>query len=115
MEHIFEIIEDRETDREYEVVVDCPDCANVGYAMAVLANGIFDLKSINVYPAWRGQGLGTKIMERVIDWAKLQGACVLTGSFFPDPGMDEQLRAFYERLGIKVTPDLKLYKDFLRR
>lgn len=112
MEHIFEIIENN----EYEIIAEGPDGQGIGYAMACLVGSdTLDLRSIIVYPGWRDSGLGTTIMQKMFSWAQEQGARVLTGSFFPDPGMDEQLRAFYERLGIKVTPDLKLYKDFLRR
>lgn len=70
--------------------------------------GSYLLTSIEVGHEARGQGVGSRLLKRVLDDADKEGV-VLYLDIQPDgTGLDErQLRAWYERRGFRHAPNLE--------
>lgn len=74
----------------------------VGFALADVADGQAYLSEIDVHPEHARQGLGTRLVRAVVDWAAARPfAYVLLVTFRHLPWN----APFYERLGFVALPD----------
>ncbi|WP_426957194.1 GNAT family N-acetyltransferase [Muricoccus radiodurans] len=90
-------------DREMAFVASIPDEAGdriVGVARLVLAAGSEEGEfAIIVDPGWKGTGLGTHLMGRLLDWGRAQGLRRVSGQVLAD---NAPMLAFVRRLGFAV-------------
>jgi GNAT superfamily N-acetyltransferase len=77
----------------------------VGFALAVILDGVPHLDELSVHPEHGRRGLGAALVSAVIEWADRFGDAGLTLSTFRDVPWNAP---FYERLGFRVVaePDL---------
>lgn len=70
-------------------------CRLIGYA-AIVSNNVTDayIQDIMVHPEYRGRGIGTQIMERLLSRLKEDGIFMVSVIYG-----DEALRPFYEKFG----------------
>lgn len=100
-----------EADIDHGIRVTAKEADNtVGFGMATLQGPVLFLDSIHVIPPFRGKGLGTAIIDACIKWGQQQGAQFLKGEFKPEFGNETLVRPFYEKKGIEITPEGKLFK-----
>jgi GNAT superfamily N-acetyltransferase len=91
------------------VAVDGQD-APVGFAFVEMIDGIAHLDELDVHPTHGRRGLGTALVEAVIDWARSQGLAGVTLTTFRDVAWN---MPFYSRMGFHVldaselTPELR--------
>lgn len=100
----------RVTDREYvreaqragRLWVALAGAHPVGFALADVADGAAYLSEIDVHPDHARQGLGTRLVQVVVDWAAAHRFdCVLLVTFRHLPWN----APFYERLGFVALPE----------
>ena len=100
----------RVTDREYLREAQCDrrlwvalaGSRPVGFALADVADGEAYLSEIDVHPEHARQGLGTRLVRAVVEWAAAHGfACLLLVTFRHLPWN----APFYARLGFVALPD----------
>jgi ribosomal-protein-alanine N-acetyltransferase len=83
------------------------DGETVGYVVgAKRRDGSGHVISIAVRPEWRRRGIGTKLMEALLDAFKKRG---LRKAVLEVAVSNREAIAFYERLGFKATALLKGY------
>lgn len=93
-----------------EVVEDEP----AGYAHGVFVDGHPHLEQVSVDPALQRRGVGRALVNVVADWARDQGATVLTLTTFRDVAWNAPL---YERLAfveiepVDLSPGLRAVRD----
>lgn len=92
------------------IIVKQEDGPTLGYGIAVIEGGTLLLETIQVLRRHRGKGFGRQIINSLLQWGTENGATELTGVFTPDTGEEEPVRAFYEKMGIEITPERKLRK-----
>lgn len=68
----------------------------VGYAMADIVDGGAHLDEMDVVPDYGRRGIGSRLVQRVIDWARAEGFPVLTLVTFRHLPWNAP---FYEKLG----------------
>ena len=92
----------REAQRDGRLWVALAAARPVGFALAEVADGQGYLSEIDVHPEHARQGLGTRLVRAVIDWAAARPfACVLLVTFRHLPWN----APFYARLGFVALPD----------
>lgn len=70
------------------------------------------LESIEVSRNMRRQGIGSKIIQKLVNYAKGQGADLIVGKVLPFSGSSyEEVCSFYKRNGFQVDNDGILFKD----
>lgn len=74
----------------------------IGYAMVELVDGHAHLGQISVMPERHGQGVGTRLLDAVVDWAREQGHAEVTLTTFRDVPFNAPL---YAKRGYVVVPD----------
>ena len=67
----------------------------VGFALAVMLDGQPHLEELDVLPGWGRRGLGTALVNAVVEWARGKGFAMLTLRTFRDVAWNGP---FYERL-----------------
>ena len=70
-----------------------------GYAMLELHSGELHVSWINVHPAERGSGFGTKLMNLIVEYARRRGVARVTGFIDTHDGDVEARIRFFKRLG----------------
>jgi GNAT superfamily N-acetyltransferase len=78
-----------------------PD-APVGYAWIEIVDGHTHLEQLSVLPELGGQGIGTRLLDAVADWARDRGDTEITLTTFRDVPFNEPL---YLRRGFEAIPD----------
>lgn len=92
----------KEAQRDGRLWVALGDTRPVGFALADVADGAAYLSEIDVHPEHARQGLGTRLVQVVVDWAAAQRfACVLLVTFRHLPWN----APFYARLGFVALPE----------
>ena len=81
-------------------VVAVVDGAWVGMARGYLELPVAHLIAVYVKPAWRGRGVGQRVSEVVVEWARERGASTILLSV---SDWNEGARRVYERLGFAAT------------
>ena len=81
-------------------VVAVVDGAWVGMARGYLELAVAHLIAVYVKPAWRGRGVGHRVSEAVVEWARERGAPEIRLSV---SDWNEGARRVYERLGFAPT------------
>jgi len=76
-----------------------PDGLPVGFAVVQIIDGLAHLEEISVHPAHGRQGLGTRLVERICEWAKDEGYPAVTHSTYRYIPWNAP---FYEWLGFRV-------------
>lgn len=77
----------------------------VGFAQVeMLASGLPHLEEVGVHPSHGRQGLGTRLMTAVCDWAERHRYERLTLTTFRDAPFN---MPFYEKLGFSELPDVE--------
>jgi GNAT superfamily N-acetyltransferase len=90
-------------------------------ALRTLEPGIVELKRMYVRPAWRGQHVGSQLLDRLLDQAAELGASTIrldTARFMHDAQGLYRSRGFAERLpypGTEIPPDFQQYWAFFER
>jgi diamine N-acetyltransferase len=83
----------------------------IGYAVATLSQaGTGEIDSIFVEEAFRGKGVGERLMKRALSWldecgAKMKSIAVATGN--------ERVFGFYQRFGFYPITTTLMQSDFL--
>lgn len=84
----------------------------VGFAIAIRESNAAFLQEIDVRPAHQRQGLGRRLINEVIRWARAQEfSCVLLTTFEHVPWN----APFYSRLGFRKLADDELTRELLDR
>jgi GNAT superfamily N-acetyltransferase len=76
--------------------------APVGYARVELVDGHAHLEQLSVEPAAGGQGIGTALIETVVDWARARGDAEVTLTTFRDVPFNGPL---YAKRGFRVVEE----------
>jgi GNAT superfamily N-acetyltransferase len=82
----------------------------VGYAWVELVDGHAHLEQLSVLPSRGGQGIGTALIEAVVDWARARDDAEVTLTTFRDVAFNAPLyakRGFVELPERKWTPGLR--------
>jgi GNAT superfamily N-acetyltransferase len=74
----------------------------VGYALVDLVDGHAHLEQISVVPEAGRQGVGTALIEAVVDWARARGDAAVTLTTFRDVPFNAPL---YARRGFVVVDE----------
>lgn len=74
----------------------------VGFAMVEPIDAGLHLEELSVDPPWGGQGLGTRLLERVAQHARAIGAAAVTLTTFADVPWNGP---YYRRRGFAVVPE----------
>lgn len=82
-----------------QVWVGCRDGIPVGMAIASACEGLAYLEEMDVVPEHGRRGLGTRLLERVCEWAREQGYVAVTLSTFATVPWNGP---FYERHGFRA-------------
>ena len=91
-----------EAQRERRLWVALAGARPVGFALADVADGEAYLSEIDVHPEHARQGLGTRLVRAVVEWAVVRGfACLVLVTFRHLPWN----APFYSRLGFVALPD----------
>jgi GNAT superfamily N-acetyltransferase/uncharacterized damage-inducible protein DinB len=77
----------------------------VGFAQAMILDGVAHLDEIDVVPEQMRKGVGSKLIETVCQWAGHAGYSKITLSTFRDVPWN---RPFYERRGFRVVDPVSL-------
>lgn len=92
----------REAQRDERLWVALARTRPVGFALADVVDGEAYLSEIDVHPEHARQGLGTRLVRAVVEWAGARSfACVLLVTFRHLPWN----APFYARLGFVALPD----------
>jgi GNAT superfamily N-acetyltransferase len=92
------------------VAADAGDRA-VGFALATVLGELPHLEELSVHPDHGRRGLGRRLVEAVIAWARARNAPALTLSTFRDVAWNAP---FYARIGFAVVPVETLDAELLR-
>ncbi|MCK2244460.1 MULTISPECIES: GNAT family N-acetyltransferase [unclassified Crossiella] len=90
-------------------------------ALRTLAPGIVEIKRMYVRPAWRGQGVGSRLLDGLVDQAIRLGASTIrldTARFMADAQGMYRSRGFAQREpypGTEIPPHLQQYWFFFER
>lgn len=80
----------------------------VGYAMIEIFDGLAHLDDLDVHPEYARQGIGTALLQVVIDWAKREQYAAVTLVTFRHLVWNAP---FYEKFGFKEIKDEALNPD----
>ncbi|TAJ95933.1 MAG: GNAT family N-acetyltransferase [Gammaproteobacteria bacterium] len=98
---------------QYNVVAACAGDVIVGFGSlceshALYAEGTFGiLQELYVLPEYRSQGVGAKLLEKIVEFARKKGWRRLELATPPLPEFDGSVR-FYEKNGFELTSGRKL-------
>ena len=73
-----------------------------GYALADVMDGAAHLEQVTVDPDWGRRGIGRRLIDAVVGWAKADGRSALTLLTFRDVPWNGP---YYARLGFAELPD----------
>jgi GNAT superfamily N-acetyltransferase len=73
-----------------------------GYALADVLDGAAHLEQVTVDPEWGRRGIGRRLIDAVVGWAKADGRSALTLLTFRDVAWNGP---YYARLGFAELPD----------
>lgn len=77
----------------------------VGFIVVFELEGAIHIEEISVHPDYGGRGLGTRLIETLMQWAKQQGYPAITLSTFRDVPWNAP---FYERIGFRVIEEVEM-------
>lgn len=77
----------------------------VGFALAILVDGSAHLAEMDVHPDHGRRGLGRRLVEAVLDWARFTGHPTVTLTTFRHLPWNGP---FYARLGFRELPESKM-------
>lgn len=80
----------------------------VGFTIATLVDGAAHVHELSVDPAFGRRGIGTKLVETVIDWAACNGDETITLSTFRDIPWNGP---YYRKLGFSIIDEADLTDD----
>jgi len=80
---------------------DSDDGEIIGFVLAQTVEGSAHLAQLSVRLSWQGQGVGRRLVETVVGWAREKAMDRLTLCTFSDVGWN---RPLYEHLGFSVLP-----------
>jgi GNAT superfamily N-acetyltransferase len=86
------------------------DGTPVGYALVEVVDGHAHLEQISVVPEAGGRGVGTELIEAVVDWARARGDAEVTLTTFRDVPFNAPL---YAKRGFAIV-DESAWTDGLR-
>ena len=86
-------------DHEFVWVVVDPQDQPVGFAIVHLLDTSVYLHELDVHPQHARQGLGRRLIESIVDWARGRGATALTLTTFADVPWNGP---YYLRLGFRI-------------
>ena len=84
----------------------------VGFALAEWIDGVLHLEEIDVLPEHGRQGLGTRLVHTVCDWARRRGVAAVTLCTFREVPWNAP---FYQRLGFRVLREEELSPGLAER
>lgn len=88
-----------------------PGKGPLGHALCTFGDRTLTLDQLHVFACLRGNGIGEKIFQAVENIGKQKGMHQLTGEFKPETGEETRARAFYEKMGVEITPNGKIFKN----
>jgi GNAT superfamily N-acetyltransferase len=74
----------------------------IGFALGQIVEGSAHLAQVSVRLAWQGQGIGRRLIETVVGWARAEGLDQLSLCTFADVDWN---RPLYEHLGFSVLAE----------
>jgi len=77
----------------------------VGFALVELVDGAAHLAEIDVHPEFGRQGIGTRLVNTIIEWVRSSGIAAVTLTTFRDIPWNAP---FYQRLGFRVLESEEL-------
>ena len=80
----------------------------VGFAVVLIIDGLAHLHELSVTPQYGRQGIGTKLTQEVINWAKKANFPAITLSTFRNIPWNAP---FYRRLGFQEIPPVEIGQD----
>ena len=80
----------------------------VGFAVVLIIDGLAHLHELSVTPQYGRQGIGTKLTQEVINWAKQANFPAITLSTFRNIPWNAP---FYRRLGFQEIPPVEIGQD----
>jgi GNAT superfamily N-acetyltransferase len=81
---------------------DSDDGEIIGFVLGQIVEGAAHLAQVSVRFAWQGQGVGRRLVETVVGWAREEGMAELSLCTFSDVGWN---RPLYEHLGFSVLAE----------
>lgn len=76
-----------------------PSGEPIGFAQVYIVDGLAHLDEIDVLPNYGRQGIGSKLVQTVIEWAQSEGIPAITLTTFRNIPWNEP---FYRKLGFRV-------------
>ncbi len=76
-----------------------PSGKPIGFAQVYIVDGAAHLDELDVHPDYGRQGIGTKMVQTVIEWARSNGIPAVTLTTFRDVPWNEP---FYRKLGFRI-------------
>lgn len=83
----------------------------IGFALVFLLDGQAHLEELAVRPDYGRQGIGAKLVQTVIEWARSCGIPAVTLTTFRDIPWNAP---FYQKLGFRILEPTELSPEFLR-
>jgi GNAT superfamily N-acetyltransferase len=81
------------------------DGVPVAYLLAELVDGNGHVEQVSVHPDHAGKRIGRALIEHAAEWARAQGAPVLTLTTFTEVVWNGP---YYEKLGFRLLPEAEL-------
>jgi GNAT superfamily N-acetyltransferase len=86
-------------------VAEAASGAVVGFALAERLDGVLHLEELDVLPEHGRQGIGTRLVLALCDWARVQGIAAVTLCTFREVPWNAP---FYQRLGFRILREEEL-------
>lgn len=83
----------------------------IGFAQLDMVDGLAHLDELDVHPDYGRQGIGTKMVQTIIEWARSNGIPAVTLTTFRDVPWNEP---FYRKLGFRVLELEELSAGLIR-
>lgn len=77
----------------------------IGYLVVEVVDGLGHVEQVSVDPDWQGRGVGRRLVDAAVAWARGEGRPALTLTTFIDVPWN---RPLYEHLGFRVLADDEL-------
>jgi len=105
-----ELLQEAQSDARLWVAL-TDECTPVGFAMAGIIDGGAHLDEMDVMPDFSRQGVGTRLVRTIIDWARLGDYPVLTLITFRHLPWNAP---FYERMGFEAMATSELGEELAK-
>lgn len=88
-----------------------PDGKPIGFALAYMLDGSLHLQEVDVLPEYGRRGIGAKLVQAVIDWARFSKIPAVTLTTFRDIPWNAP---FYQKLGFRISEPAELTLELIQ-